>query len=1050
MYFQVIFSLRASVEHKGMDIPEQGQLVRVRQRHFIVEDVWAGDVEKAGRPMHRVRLQAVDDDQLGETLDVIWEHEVHKTVLSDLGLPRPEGWDPLSRFEAFLLASRWSLSSVLEGLPLQAPFRGAIQIEEYQLEPVVRALHMPRVNLLIADDVGLGKTIEAGMVMQELLARHRVRRILIVCPASLQKQWAEEMREKFTLNFEIVDRVYAQRVRREYGIHVNPWASYPRLITSMDFLKRENPLKQFRASLQRAATGASRTGSHSGIRDWDLLIVDESHNVAPAGRGKYVRDSDRTHMIRQIMPNFEHRLFLTATPHNGYTESFTAMLEMLDPLRFARCTQVNQEQLKKIMVRRIKDDMVDALGRRRFPKREVEALAVQLTAQEQELFRTLDEYTKRRLDRAAGRDRLPVRFSLTLLKKRLLSSVLAFRNSIDVHHAGLDSEEELDADKARLVLRLAQKVAEDYADDTEKTQAEETAMSESAGFFRPTSPERVMVEKMKELALHLAEKPDSKVQILLSWIEKHLCPNGRWNNDRLLLFTEYKHSLEFIKRELERKGWGDRIIVLVGGMGEKDRENVKKDFSADPETNPVRILLATDAASEGLNLQAYCRYLIHNEIPWNPNKMEQRNGRIDRHGQKAEKVFCWHFAYDGSHDQQFLNVVVDKVRTQRADLGSVGDVIAAQVEEALRGERTSIEDPRDRWQRYRREIKTDVVTREQIRDLRRKIAEARETWHITPESMRLVLDEALKLVGHAGLEPVQDGDMAGKAWILRGLPALWNECKPWITDNQGRLLQLVFEDHLARDRKNVSLMHLDHPLLKRAIAVFRANLWSVGLHDSHQLNRVSYRVVDDKVTQVPALVLVSRLVAVSALGHKLHEEFLYAGGEINQFEIDFAPQDWLEKVADSPGDHTAIPAALATQLNRLFTGHEQVLTREVKRQVKEREKNIKAQLRTRGTDEARDVRGLIDERIKEIERRVKEMEKALQERATLLPGFEPEDVDQYRQDTQWLRGRRDQLKEERQTEPDAIKSRYELRGSPRCFPLALLYLIPRSYVKEVS
>lgn len=198
-------------------VPEQGQLVRVRHRHFIVQDVWPGVVDPKLPKQHRVRLEALDDDQIGETLDVIWEHEVGAVVHRDLGLPRPEDWDPAGRFEAFLLASRWSLTSVLEGLPLQAPFRGAIQIEDYQLEPVVRALRMPRVNLLIADDVGLGKTIEAGMVIQELLARQRIRRMLVVCPASLQKQWAEEMISKFSLRFEIVDREYIRprRPRRD-------------------------------------------------------------------------------------------------------------------------------------------------------------------------------------------------------------------------------------------------------------------------------------------------------------------------------------------------------------------------------------------------------------------------------------------------------------------------------------------------------------------------------------------------------------------------------------------------------------------------------------------------------------------------------------------------------------------------------------------------------------------------------------------------------------------------------------------------------------------
>ena len=176
---------------------------------------------------------------------------------------------------------------------------------------------MPRVNLLIADDVGLGKTIEAGLVLQEMLSRQRIRRVMIVCPASLQRQWQEEMVAKFQLPFEIIDRDAIQRLRREYGSHVNPWNTFPRLITSMDFLKQEQVLALFRNSLQNA-------DGRSPLRDWDMLIVDEAHNVAPSGRKTYIRDSDRTRLMRAIVDHFEHRLFLTATPHNGYTESFTA------------------------------------------------------------------------------------------------------------------------------------------------------------------------------------------------------------------------------------------------------------------------------------------------------------------------------------------------------------------------------------------------------------------------------------------------------------------------------------------------------------------------------------------------------------------------------------------------------------------------------------------------------------------------------------------------------------------------------------------------------
>ncbi len=179
------------------DAPEQGQLVRVRHRLFLVEDIFPHD-NGDGELITRVDLECLDDDRLGESLSVLWEREVGARVLGGDAFPSPSGkWDHPRVYAAFLKAVRWSSTSVLHGAALQSPFRGAIELEPYQLEPASRAVVMPRVNLLIADDVGLGKTIEAGLVLQELLARNRVRNCLVVCPASLQRQWRDEMAEKF-------------------------------------------------------------------------------------------------------------------------------------------------------------------------------------------------------------------------------------------------------------------------------------------------------------------------------------------------------------------------------------------------------------------------------------------------------------------------------------------------------------------------------------------------------------------------------------------------------------------------------------------------------------------------------------------------------------------------------------------------------------------------------------------------------------------------------------------------------------------------------------
>ena len=235
--------------------PEQGQMVSVRSRNWMVTDVSASTLPperlQTGleSPQHLLTLSSVEDDGLGEELNVIWELEPGARVVEKVALPDPTGFDPPDQLDAFLDAVRWGASSSADVRNIQAPFRSGIDIEDYQLDPVVRAIQMPRVNLLVADDVGLGKTIEAGMVALELIIRHRTRKILIVCPASLQVQWQEQMRDKFGLDFRIVNSTMMGLLRRSRGIHVNPWNHFPRLITSIDFLKRERPLRLFRELL---------------------------------------------------------------------------------------------------------------------------------------------------------------------------------------------------------------------------------------------------------------------------------------------------------------------------------------------------------------------------------------------------------------------------------------------------------------------------------------------------------------------------------------------------------------------------------------------------------------------------------------------------------------------------------------------------------------------------------------------------------------------------------------------------------------------------------
>lgn len=256
--------------------PEQGQLVQVRSRPWVVNEVKPSSLPTpamklpCGTLQNLLTLSSVEDDGLGEELQVVWEIEPGAKVVEKVALPEPTGFDAPEKLDAFLDAVRWGAASTADVKNIQSPFRSGIEIEDYQLDPVVRAIQMPRVNLLIADDVGLGKTIEAGMVALELILRHRARKILIVVPSALQIQWRDQMRDKFGLDFRIVDSSLMRDLRRRRGIHVNPWSHFPRLITSIDFLKRERPLRLFRQTLPAP-------GEPVYPRKYDLLIADEAH-----------------------------------------------------------------------------------------------------------------------------------------------------------------------------------------------------------------------------------------------------------------------------------------------------------------------------------------------------------------------------------------------------------------------------------------------------------------------------------------------------------------------------------------------------------------------------------------------------------------------------------------------------------------------------------------------------------------------------------------------------------------------------------------------------
>ncbi len=403
--------------------PEPGQIAYVRQRRYLVEEVTA---PSAAGDATLVDLSCLDDDAQGQPLSVLWEHELESRVLTDDGWAAvaEKGFDDPALFAAYLRTLSWNCVTATDPNLFQSPFRAGIRIDAYQLEPLRKALRLPRVNLFIADDVGLGKTIEAGLIARELLLRRRIDRIVVACPPSILEQWRDEMEARFGLTFTILDRAHVTRMRRERGFSVNPWTTHSRFLVSHRLLIDE--------------------AYASGLRDWlgefapqSLLIVDEAHNTAPSSGARYAIDSQITRAIRDIAPRFEHRLFLSATPHNGHSNSFSALLEILDPQRFCRGVRVLKGQLDEVMVRRLKSDIRALEGG--FPKRtvvQVDIDGLPADAPELVLAEKLDAYRLEREKRLALETRsrqAAAALVIGTLQKRLLSSIEAFAKTLTVH-----------------------------------------------------------------------------------------------------------------------------------------------------------------------------------------------------------------------------------------------------------------------------------------------------------------------------------------------------------------------------------------------------------------------------------------------------------------------------------------------------------------------------------------------------------------------------------------------------------------------------------------
>lgn len=1034
--------------------------------------------------MASLRLACVDDDAQGEMIEVVWDAEIDAEILAE------QGWDALAQngaddpqvFAAYLRTIGWGAATAAERDLFQAPFRAGIRLDAYQLLPLRKALRLPRVNLLIADDVGAGKTVEAGLVMREMMLRRRVDFVVVASPAGMVRQWQDELEAKFGVAFTIIDRDHLAEVRRDRGYGTNPWAAGSGFIVSHNLLVDDT----YAAGL-RDALGTFRSKA--------MLILDEAHHAAPSSGSRYAVDSQFTRAVRDIAGRFEHRLFLSATPHNGHSNSFSSLLEILDPQRFTRGVSVRPSELDAVMVRRLKSDLRH-FGER-FPRRVVSPIRIDgLDAEiaDLKLPRMLAAYAQRcqaRIGNLPPAEAGVVRLVMIGLQQRLLSSPQAFADTLRVHLAAIDRREK----KTRLAAHPADLGRQD-SDDTpepldneqmqlaiQKEEADETTRTEVAAAIAAPVADRAAVVAMLEIAERAARVPDARVRWLADWVRREMAPDGVWNARRLVIFTEYESTRRWLERRLGEAihdlSPDLSIAVFTGSTPLDRREELKRRFNADPATDPLRILICTDAAREGINLQSRCHDLLHFDLPWNPARLEQRNGRIDRKLQPASEVFCRYFLYAQREEDIVLNALVQKTERIREQLGSAGQVLANRLSDRLGkegifaaarqaseieredlgvGDRVAVEEMDDETERRR------ARQARELDDLRKHLEASRSRVGVDPDELRAVVGTALTRAGASlgAQETVIEGtplfrlDPAHPAFATAGWPEALDALRVRRFGKADRNLRewraaapvraLSFRPAVTAegaDAEGVVQLHLEHRLVRRLLGRFLSQGFQAGLSRAC--------VVVGPGAQ-PRVVLIGRLALYGPGAARLHEELITVTApwtEAGRGASALKPfgargEDTTMAQVEAALRDPRRPPAVAAERIRAWAGKDAAdLDPELRRRAAELKVQAAVKLTERGAQEADDLRRLI---AAQRDRIAKAAEMPEDQQMKLFDDAEQrraEEVAQLRRDRQHWARKLAALDGQIDAEPARVRDSYAVRAD-RVDIVGLLYLWPAS------
>jgi superfamily II DNA or RNA helicase len=551
---------------------------------------------------------------------------------------------------------------------------------------------LPRTPLrfLLADDPGAGKTIMAGLYIKELILRGDLARCLIVSPGGLADQWQDELFEKFGLKFEILSRQMVST-----NLHGDIFSDHPLMIARMDMLSRDEELQ---AKLERS--------------DWDLIVVDEAHRMSAQYFGQELKTTKRYQLGLLLGKICRHLLLMTATPHAGNQENFQLFLALLDGDRFEGKYRdgVHSMDIDDLMRRMVKEELLTMEGKPLFPERIAYTVPYALSDEEQELYEAVSEYVRDEMNRADrlkaegdGRRGNTVGFALTVLQRRLASSPEAIWKSLQRRRDRLETrrlemsqiangsdrkipfEEHLQSLLGRNIFDNELEDIEDIPDrEIEDIEENVVDAATAAQTVAELETEIRVLEHLAELAKRVrfsgTDKKWTELRTILT--DNALTRDEAGNLRKIIIFTEHKDTMYYLIDQIRTLiGRDEAVVAIHGGVGREDRRKVQNLFTQDKD---VRVLVATDAAGEGLNLQR-AHLMVNYDLPWNPNRIEQRFGRIHRIGQK-EVCHLWNLVAANTREGEVFQRLLKKIEEQRtAYKGKIFDVLGeAFAEEPLR------------------------------------------------------------------------------------------------------------------------------------------------------------------------------------------------------------------------------------------------------------------------------------------------------------------------------------------------------------------------------